>query len=318
MTSTPDEPDLADDPLVGPLFRHTAEEERTVLNAILARGVDQGWLLRPRNDQLITDSTLVRRVLADIADRPQAWPDRDDPWRGQLPPAPSDLGDDAAWTVLSQRCDLIRGYALEPVIELAPARRVPDTGEARAARLNSTRLIAIAKDERGLYAVDMRCRAWLPKYLLTTVPGLHAAIDDVPEHKRFRHRLGGRYWRDGVPDDLRNAFAVPLSKAFSKGARNRLLRHFSMLLGERIDDKILVLAVIGPTASQDAANADWDEALEELGRTAPEARAMMHSDSAAITEDDLSVGQWLDVFKFDFDDLSYGSRSSEGHEASSL
>jgi hypothetical protein len=314
MTTTPEESDLADDPLVGPLFRHTDQEERAVLNAILTDGVDQGWLVRPRADQLVKDTSMVDRVLLDIAARPHTGPDQDNPWRERMPPAPADLGQDPAYAVLSQRCDLIRGYALEPLIELAPARRVDD-GEARQARLNSTRLIAIGSDERGLYAVEMRSRAWLPKHLLPDVPNLHAVIVDPAEHKRFRHRLGGRYWRDGVPDDLRDAFAKPLGKAFSKGARNRLLRHFSMLLGQRLEDKLLVLALIGPDSSDDAARQDWDQAIDDLERIAPDAWRMLHEDSGPISEDDLSVGQWLEVFKFDFDDLSYGSRSAEGHEA---
>jgi hypothetical protein len=314
MTTTPEESDLAGDPLVGPLFRHSDQEERAVLNAILTGGVDQGWLVRPRADQLITDTTVVDRVLRDIAARPQTWPDQDNPWRERMPPPPGDLGPDPAYAVLSQRCDLIRGYVLEPLIELAPARRVEDKGEARQARLNSTRLIAISSDERGVYAVEMRSRAWLPKHLLPDVPSLHAVIADPVEHKRFRHRLGGRYWRDGVPDDLRDSFAKPLGKAFSKGKRNRLLRHFSMLLGERVEDKLLVLALIGPNSPEDAAREDWDQAIDELERVSPDARRMLHEDSGPVTEDDLSVGQWLELFKFDFDDLSYASSSAEGHE----
>jgi hypothetical protein len=317
MTTTPEESDpvgdLADDPIVGPLFRQSAEQERAVLNEILTAGVDQGWLLRARPDQLITDTTLLDRVLARIADRPPIQPDQEDPWREVMPPAPEDLGDDPAYAVLSQRCDLIRPYCLEPVIELAPARRVIDKGEARQAKLNSTRLIAIGSDERSLYAVEMRSRTWLPKHLLFDVPIGHAVILDPVDHKRFRHRLGGRYWRDAVPDDLREAFAEPLRKAFSKGARNKLLRHFSMLLGQRIGDRILVLAVIGPESEEDAAYQDWEQAVDELERIAAEARGMMHEDSGPVSEEDLSVAQWLEVFKFEFDDLSYGSKVAEGH-----
>lgn len=312
MTTGPEEQDLSEHPLAAPLFSQSSEEEREVLNAILSAGLDEGWIVRPRPDQLITDSALVERVVDGLDGRPQAWPDIEDPWRDGLPPPPRDLGDEPAWVVLSQRCDLIRGYALEPFVELARVSRITDKAEARAATINSSRLIAIASDDRGLLAADMRSRAWIPKNEIVAV-GCHATIAESSKHKRFRHRLGGRYARDAVPDDLRDGFAVPLSKAFSKGARNRLLRHFTALLGRREGDRVMVLAIIDPNASEEAALLDWEEALAELHRISPAARELVHPDSQALPEWDLSLSEYLDTFKFDFDSLSYGSGAAEGH-----
>ena len=310
MATDPEGSSLADGALVAPLRRQTGEQECITLNAILLSGIDQGWLLRLEFDQLVSDCAVIDAVLAAIADRDQAWPDQPDPWGHRLPAVPSDLGVDPAWVVLSQRCDLIRGYVLEPFVELARARRVTDKAQARAAQMNSNRLIAIASDDSGTFVADMRTRAWLPKYLLPSIESAHASIGEPVGHKRFRHRIGGRYHRDAVPDDLRNALAVPLSKAFRKGTRNRLLRHFSLLLGQRAGDKVLVLAIINPEASEEAALLDWEEAVAELRRISPEAHAMVDPDSQALAEVDLSVSDWLDSFKFDFDDLTYGAPAS--------
>lgn len=312
-----DEQDLSADGLVGPLFSQSETEERAVLNAVLSTGFDQGWLLRPKPGELLRDASVVDSVLEQIAGRPQARPDVEDPWRDGSPLPAKDLGEEPGWVILTQRCDLIRGYTLEPLVELVRAVRVVDRNEARKARINSTRLISIESDDVGLWAADMRTRAWLPKHLLPLVDA-QPVVASAASHKRFRHRLGGRYWRDAVPDDLRDSLGVPMAKAFSKGDRNRLLRHFSMLLGRRVEGQVMVLAVMSPDASEDDAIADWDDAMSELGAIDSQARAMVHPDSESIAEEDLSVAEWLDCFKFDFDDLTYGSRASADQAPSSL
>src|SRR5262249_12215244 len=161
-------------------------------------------------------------------------------------------------------------------------------GEMRQARINSTRTVGVADDERGLWTADLRSRAWLPKHLARGCDS-RPLIGSATALKRFRHRLGGRYWRDAVPDDLREAFSAPMSKAFRKGAKNGLLRHFSMLLGRRVEDQVLVLAVIGPNSDEDAAVRDWEQAMHELTRADGTARAMVHPESGPITEQELSV-----------------------------
>ena len=166
----------------------------------------------------------------------------------------------------------------------------------------------LAERPNGAWVVDLRRRAWLPKHLL---PGQDAAhpLPDARARKRFRLRIGQRYWRDPVPDDIVRDVQRPLHDAFDRSrARVRLGGYFSEWLGIRDGDKVLVLAVVGEGKDRREAEAAFDELLTKLK---PELRDRLAPETAVVDVDDISLRLWLDAFKFDFDDISYGRRADE-------
>jgi hypothetical protein len=282
-----------------------------VLDRILASGIDQGSFLRPPENQLaVLSDEQLGRLLEDVSGRSACGPSIEDPFAGQDPPAAAIDGDGPGWVVLTQRCDLVRDYKVEPLVELACAELVTDLDIIAQARSNSPRYVFLAERGDGAWVVDLRRRAWLPKYLL---PGQRAVqpLATARARKRFRLRLGQRYWRDPVPDDIVRDVQRPLRDALRGGRdRVRLGGYFSEWLGMRDGDKVLVLAILGDGKDRREAEAAFEELLAKLK---PEVRERLAPESSVVSVDDISLGLWLDAFKFDFDDISYGRRADDDH-----
>jgi hypothetical protein len=280
-----------------------------VLDRILASGIDQGSYLRPARDQLaVLGDEALGRLHADVSGRPECGPAVDDPYPDKDPPSAAIDGDEPGWVVLMQRCDLIRDYRVEPLVELARAEPVTDRRILDQARSNSPRYVFLAERPDGAWVVDLRRRAWLPKHLL---PG-HDSCQPLPDaraRKRFRLRIGQRYWRDPVPDDVVRDVQRPLHDALDRSrTRVRLGGYFSEWLGIRDGGKVLVLAILGEAKDRREGEAAFEELLAMLK---PEVRERLAPESAVVEVDDIAWGLWLDAFKFDFDDISYGRRADE-------
>jgi hypothetical protein len=312
VAETATEDDL--EPLLAAVLASSATEEQQTLHAILEAGVDQGWFLRPDGDVLVSPSPFDSdRFFELLRDREPVRLERPDPWAEGPPPAQQIAGDRPGWVALTQRCDIVRSYVAEPLVELARASRL-DGDAAAAAKTNSPRFVAFADATGGgVWAADLRRRASIPKGLLLAQPDLAPVIDTDRSRKRFRLRVGQRYWRDPVPDDLVDALQRPLRDAVrGSAARIATLQHFSMLMGQRADDgRVLVLA-IAREGNEAEAQADWDALMELLEQRAPEAHALIEPEESGVySSDDVSLGLWLDCFKFDFDELTYGRRASD-------
>jgi hypothetical protein len=297
------------------------EEERQTLDRILAAGIDQGWFLRAGEDELVIPSPAEAEHLHRLAaQREPVHPTAQDPWATGSPPVQAILGTGSGWVVLTQRCDLIRSYRLEPLVEVARATLL-NGSPAAAAKSNSPRLIAFAEAENSaVWAGDLRQRAWLPKVKLPEQSDLTCAIDTERARKRFRLRLGQRYWRDPVPDDLVATLQEPLHKVLEQSAsRIAKLRNFSMWLGQRVErDRVLVIAVASEERHEEAEQ-DWDELMQLLRKKAPNAHALIESEESGVyRSSDVSLALWLDTFKFDFDELSYGRRADDDHAVPDL
>jgi hypothetical protein len=219
-------------------------------------------------------------------------------------------GDEPGWVVLTQRCDLVRAYQIEPLVELARAAPVSDQRILEQARSNSPRYVLLAERPDGAWVIDLRRRAWLPKHLLPE----HAAVQPLTNAravKRLRLRLGQRYWRDPVPDDIVRDVQSPLREAIRRRqARVRRAGYFSEWLGIRDGDKVLLLAILGEGKDRREAEVALDELLADLR---PEVRERLAPESSVVGVDDISFGLWLDAFKFDFDEITYGRRADEEH-----
>jgi hypothetical protein len=282
-----------------------------VLDRILVSGVDQGCFLRPPPDHLaVLDDEEMGRLLEDVSARSDCRPSLEDPFLDQDPPTAAMDGDEPGWVVLSQRCDLIRAYRVEPLVELARVEPVTDEGIIVQARSNSARYVLLADRADGAWVVDLRRRACLPKHLLPD-EAFARPVSAARAVKRFRLRLGQRYWRDSVPDDIVRDVQLPLRDAIRRSSsRVRKAGYFSEWLGLRDGDKVLVLAILGEGKDRREAEAAFDELLASL---APELQDRLAPESAVVDVDDIPLGLWLDAFKFDFDEISYGRRADEDH-----
>jgi hypothetical protein len=282
-----------------------------VLDRILASGVDQGSFLRPSQDQLVVlDDEGLGRLLEDVSTRRPCSPSIEDPFADRDRPAAAIDGDKPGWVVLTQRCDLIRAYQVEPLVELARAEPVTDDRILEQARSNSPRYVFLAERPDGAWVIDLRRRAWLPKHLLADQSAVQP-LTNARAVKRLRLRLGQRYWRDPVPDDIVRDVQRPLRDALRRSrARVRLAGHFTEWLGVRDGDKVLVLAILGEDKDRREAETAFDDLLANLP---PEVRARLAPESAVVDVNDISFGLWLDSFKFDFDEISFGRRAAEDH-----
>jgi hypothetical protein len=98
------------------------EDEQQTLDRILTAGIDQGWFLRASEDKLVIPSPAESQHLHRLAAKREAVrPTAQDPWATGSPPARAIPGTGSGWVVLTQRCDLIRSYRLEPLVEVARA-----------------------------------------------------------------------------------------------------------------------------------------------------------------------------------------------------
>jgi len=238
-----------EDPLLVPLTASSEAVEREVLDRILASGIDQGAFVRPPQHQLavVADERLAR-LLRDVSARASCSPGVEDPFFDRDPPQGPIDGDEPGWVVLTQRCDLIRAYRIEPLVELARAEPVTDRDILDQARSNSPRYIVLAERPDGAWVIDLRRRAWLPKHLLPDQDAVQP-LATARARKRLRLRLGQRYWRDPVPDDIVRDVQRPLREALRRSrTRVRLGGYFSDWLGVRDGDKVLVLAIVGALA----------------------------------------------------------------------
>ncbi|MDW5595107.1 hypothetical protein VSS74_12210 [Conexibacter stalactiti] len=268
-----------------------ATQELEVLHQILEEGIDQGWFFRANETELLIPSPSMQEEFCGlIGTREAVKLQNDDPWSENDPEVIPIEGEQAGWSVLTQRCDLLRSYCIEPLVEVARTY-VVEGDAARAAKTNSPRLIALAEAESGLWVVDLRQRAWLPKHNLLTQSDLRPAISGKAR-KRFRLRLGQRYWRDPVPDDVAAKLQGPLRNIVKAStARVRKLSSFSMWLGQRADDGRTIVIAVAEDERLDEAEEDWNGIVALLGERQPDAHATIEPEQSGVfSPEDISLG----------------------------
>lgn len=303
----------ASQPSAGPLQELAAlstDQERDVLNRILTRGYDQGCFLRPPAGSLLSVSTAaLHTALEALSDRDGTEPSEADPFESEPVPAGAINGSGEGQVVLTQRCDLVRGFCDEPLIELARASLVEEHAVITAAKQNSPRLIHLCDHANGAWVIDLRNRSVLAKHHLIE----HEVVLPVAPGRPRRDlalRLHRRYSRDAIPDDIVREFQRPLVEWLrDKKARRRKTELFSEFLVQRSPDgALLVLGVIGA----DRSRVDAEKAFRELMEGFAQKTAMtIAPESDAVTEDDLPLGLWKRAHKLDLDQLSRGSKASK-------
>lgn len=312
MTETPSDNEEELPPALEALLACSEEREREALDKILTDGHDQGWVLSDCADDVLTVTPAQAETLHRRADqRARTEPSVSDPWSEQ-PPSALPIPDAAEhWAILTQRCDLVRSIAVEPLIEIARVVKL-ESGAAAAAKTNSPRLVFLTDAADGsVWAADLRQRAFMSKLSVLSMTAT-PAVAGARAQKRFRLRLGQRYWRDPVPDDLVESLQRPLINAV-RTSRTRIARfeNFSMWLGLRGESGVVVIAV----AQEDrkaGAEEDWGAVVNLLSEKAPQAVELLDLDESGVfTADDVPLSLWLDTFKFDFDELTYARRAAD-------
>lgn len=314
MSETTSEPDDELPLALQELLACTGEDERVVLDKILTDGHDQGWVLCDSDDVVLSLTPAQAEILfARAAQREPVIPSQPDAWAEAHPTARPVPEGTSCWAVLTQRCDLVRSFTIEPVVEVARIVKLAADAGAAAARSNSPRLIYLADaGAESVWAVDLRQRAVVPKHALGSVAAIPAIVT-LRAQKRFRLRLGQRYWRDPVPDDLVETLQRPLVDAVRRSAtRIARFENFAMWLGLRIEDGRVIVLAVAEDGRRGEAEEDWDEVIRILASRSEAATALIEpNESGVYTADDIPLGVWLDSFKFDLDELTYGRRATD-------
>jgi hypothetical protein len=283
--------------------------EVVVLNNILTRGYDQGCFLRPKDADLIPNTPAVTdAVLSTLDDRDIAVePTADDPFGEQRLAASPIPETDPGYIILTQGCDLIRGFGAEPVVELAQVTLAKDPDGIMAAKRNSPRFIYIADGPKGTaWIVDLRRQARLAKDKLPDYDVVQTIADDA-QYKRFKMRVGNRYSRDALPTDLVDRVQKPLRDLLkSKNALRKKAGVFSDFLVFRRDDQIRILPVIADGKDQRYAEDVWDEILEAMSE---DLASLIHDDSNPMPIQQVNWWSYTTGWKMDLDDLSYGGKA---------
>lgn len=250
-------------------------------------------------------------LYAVVADRPAVEPPNPNSYESAGLVEPSIAGDEPGWTVLTQRCDLLRPYCMEPLVELARTT-LADSDSASQARLNSPRLAWLCdhEDDR-CWMVDLRQRVLLPKHLLLESRIVQPLADDRTR-KQFRLRVSQRYGRDPVPDDIVELVQRPLKKVLSGSApRIELASHFFAFLAIRDREEILLLALLDDDKSLQQATEAFEGILERFKKIPNTAK--LARESTVLTAEQLSFDLWLRGWKLSLDEISYSRRAGEDH-----
>ena len=306
------------------LQRLSREREQEVLDWVHDRGIDQGYFVRPPHKVVLNPSPAAsRRCLKMLSARDDLYPRGDELSLGDDDPFASKNfrtsvieGRDPGYVIVTQRCDLLRGFKVEPFVEIAPAYIEVDTDAIGVAKYKSPRLVYLADAEAsGAWLVDLRGRGYIAKDLVPDLaPGVNPIEDDV-RLRQFKLRLGQRYARTPVPTDVVSEVQKPLAKLLKKAGNREAAHCFNEFLGEVVEDKVKIIAVIDNDCDRPTGDDAWRAIEMSIEQTGLAGR--IHEDSGAIEIRDLQYWYWLTTFKLDLDDLSFGKRTAAAAQPTS-
>lgn len=292
------------------ITRSTSLDENSevaMLDGVLVGGYDQGCFLRPDLAGMLPLDLATATAVFDALNARGLIPEASqaDPFEQTASASTAITGAEPGFVVLTQRCDLVRALATEPFVELAYTEFVTDTGIISAAKKNSGRLIHVADGEGGAWVADLRRRAILAKDCLPSCPVIQPLVDERAR-KRFKLRIGQRYSRDALPNDIAAGLQRPLLDVLrKKPAHMQLVDIFSEFLvfraGEN-DELVEVIALYPPGADQHQA----EEAWEQLEGLLPQAVVdYIVETSGALSMEQLNFYRYFYGWKLDLDDVSY-------------
>lgn len=297
------------------------EDERSLLEGIVSKGWDQGCL--------IADSAKLRppglaphtidELLARVSDRRSVHPAGNitDPFEDEPGPQLIPDGEQAGLLVLSQRCDIIKPFCLEPLVEVALACCSANGELLAMARHGGSACylhLADTGEEEG-WLVDLRTRGHLPKHWLgERTPA--QLLAPGPERRRFAVRLGERSSRVPIPTTIVDEFQNKLRGwLYSSATRRGQCAHFSdLLLLPAEDGSWAVLALLGEGKDVDRATTDFDVLLGRIiERVDPFPVSVEYS--GVLRPEELAYADYLAAYPMDFKKITYGSKSAGAGQA---
>jgi hypothetical protein len=295
-------------------------EEVDLLSHIFTSGWDQGCLLDLEGGAPVPDLSpqRIETLLEVVEGRPRVHPEGGvaDPFEEAPLAAEAPPEDGSGLVLLSQRCDLIKSIAVEPLVEVAGASCCSDPELLADARRHSSAqhvLLADLDEERG-WLLDLRTAGHIPKHWLAG----RAPSQLLPpgrSRRRFAERVGDRRSRIPVPASVVRGFQSPLRGWLYKGVeRNTLCSHFSDLLLLQFDDAWGLIAVPGEGKSLAAAEAAFDDLFAQIAERVG-AFPLSEDHSDVIPLEQLSVADFHDAYRLDLAHVTYGSKSAGGDHA---
>lgn len=299
------------------LYELSEADEANLLEHIFTSGWDQGCLLQLEDGEAVPDLSpqRIEALLEVVEGRARVHPEGGgaDPFEEQPLAAEAPPDDGSGLVLLSQRCDLIKPIAVEPLVEVAGARCCTDPELLADARRHASAqhvLLADLDEGRG-WLLDLRTVGHIPKHWL----GDRDPSQLLPagrSRRRFAERVGDRRSRIPVPASVVRDFQGPLRGWLYRGAeRNVLCSHFSDLLLLPCEDGWALIAVPGEGKALAAAETAFDDLFRRIaGRVDPFPLSEDHSD--VIPLEQLPVADFFAAYRLDLAHVTFGSKSAGG------
>lgn len=298
-----------------------SSDELALLSRILTKGIDQGCLLRiSDDDSLAFRPHQIATLLEDLSSRPavdHAETATSDPFEKECAPQSLPETDEPGVVVLTQRCDLVKPIADEPLVEVAVGFHTTDNTLISVAKRGSVQHLHLTDTETGAWLVDLRTKGYIPKPLIGDLEHWQL-LPDLRARRRFATRLGARSSRDALPARLVAGFQAHLRGWLDDSQKRRnLCEHFSDFLihESKKPDEWVLLGLVGST--EKGAIEQADSAFEELldiirKRLAKRGSTLkLAEESSAVSPKDMSVHTYFNAYKLDFNNISYGMESAE-------
>ena len=292
------------------------DAEGELLDHILASGWEQGCLL-DLGDGLRPPAFspgAIRLLLDRLDGREARYPSGADPFEAK-PLTQSDPGErEEGYLVVSQRCDLIKGIATEPLVSVGYAFRCQPGSlvSAARARTSATHLYLCDVSDGNAWLLDLRSLGYVPKTWLSERAPIHL-IEPGLARRRFARDLGARSSRAPLPAELVDCVQNPLRDWLYNAAKRReLCEPFSEFLLIDGDDGWGLLAILGEGQDADVAAEKFDQLFKQID-TKLDDFPFDKDASDVLRLDQLNAADYLTAHRLDLDRVTYGSRSTEAH-----
>ena len=304
------------------------KREAELLRHLNDEGWEAGCWIRPDLDLIVRATRPEMDAFMDeLASRPRPkWEIYGNPNPDGLEQTPID-GTTDCFVVLAQRCDIVGPFKTEPLVELASARLCSDKGRIGNSWRNSTREFPIDPDECPTHMVELRHRYWIAKLDLVSLPVAQSLPPDVAPHRvreRFSLRVGQRYTRSAVPDELAVKVEEPLRDLIEGNSElNSLFYEWTLFHGGKRDNRPGIIAVyrvdVDESLNEDE-RARLDDEIRQraddlfhhtIEQLPDEAKALLDLDDGhrtrAVPETEYTVAEWRRSWKLEWDADSFGA-----------
>lgn len=217
--------------------------------------------------------------------------------------------------IVSQTCDVIRGAATRPHVELVRLVRLDETAAGEARRGGRPRFVPVPGAGPDAFA-DLDVIVTAEKSVLGRVERIVGLPTDL-DQRRFSRGVGRAFSRFAFPDDLASSLRGLVERIREKHDRQSAEgRALAELEEVRVTatpswsaDEIDVFLTFAPATRVDADAAAsperWDDLVDAWLRRAEPMGRIRSVDGAAIPLDELTAREYVDSDPLDLDHLSW-------------